>query len=69
MAKAKVIRKTIDLPEKLSAEVDEYQEAYYHSSNSQAIIQLILLGLKYSKIMEEQTLHPLYIDETKDDDE
>lgn len=62
MAKGQTIRKTIDMPEKLSQEIDVYQEAYYHTTNSQAIIQLIHMGLKYAEKMEQQTLHPLFQD-------
>lgn len=68
MAKSQFIRKTIDLPEELSQEVDAYQKAYYHTTNSQAIIQLINMGLKYAQKMEEQTLHPLYVDQQIEND-
>ena len=59
MAKKK-LRKTIDMPEDLSLLVDDYEKKYHHSSNAQAIIQLIHYGLIYAKKIEDATVHPLY---------
>lgn len=65
MAKT-TVRKTIDLPEKLSEKVDQYQESHFHTTNSQAIIQLIHMGLTYSEKIQQQTLHPLYDEATEE---
>lgn len=59
-AKPERIRKTLDLPVTLSEQIDVYESDYHHTSNAQAIIQLIQLGLKYNKKIEEASLHPLY---------
>lgn len=54
------VRKTIDLPEKLSEKIDIYQKSHFHTTNSQAIIQLIHMGLTYSEKIQQQPLYPLY---------
>lgn len=60
--KPKRIRKTLDLPEPLSLEVDAYERKYHHSTNAQALIQLIHLGLQFSEKIENVSLHPIYDD-------
>ena len=61
------VRKTLDLPVALSAKVDEYEAKYHHTSNAQAIIQLIQMGLTYNQKIEEVTLHPVYNETTSVD--